>query len=277
MTTVLEIETPSAMGPTEQMLETILRDMAKKTGIPLDELVKDYAKSDFSGLRAIAEARAESRLSGRQYQLLQDAFDLFNTRLFAGELPQVLIVLHRHSKYQGYFWANRFTLRGVNDAKDAIVHEIALNPECFLAAIPTEETLSTLVHEQAHLWQQEFGKKLPRKAYHNKEWAAKMEEIGLMPSNTGEKGGKRTGQRMSHYIIPGGPFAVACARFLEQVKEAVLVNAVPKITAAKSDPKKLKACFECLTCKQKAWAKPTAKLICGDCNRPMLSKSANVE
>jgi hypothetical protein len=50
--------------------------------------------------------------------------------------------------------------------------------------------LSTLVHEQAHLWQHHFGKP-GRGRYHNREWAAKMVEIGLIPSATGEPGGKQ--------------------------------------------------------------------------------------
>jgi hypothetical protein len=29
-----------------------------------------------------------------------------------------------------------------------------------------------------------------------------MESIGLVPSNTGLPGGKRTGQQMTHYIMP---------------------------------------------------------------------------
>jgi len=33
-----------------------------------------------------------------------------------------------------------------------------------------------------------------------------MEHIGLMPSDTGRPGGKRTGQKMGHYIIDGGLF-----------------------------------------------------------------------
>jgi hypothetical protein len=59
-----------------------------------------------------------------------------------------------------------------------------------------------------HLEQHHFGK-ASRNGYHNKQWAAWMERIGLMPSNTGEPGGKRTGQRMSHYILPDGAFARA--------------------------------------------------------------------
>lgn len=222
-------------------------------------------------------AAPDTQLSGRQYTLLQRAFDHFNVRLFAGELPQVLITLHRHKKAAGYFWADQFTLSRPEDKpegpfEDRIVHEIALNPECFLASIPSKRTLSTLGHEMAHLWQEEFGRKKPRKAYHNKEWAGKMEEIGLMPSSTGEKGGKRTGQRCSHYIIEGGPFDIACDRFIEEVGNAILVTSAPRLTLkAATEKKKLKTKFECPKCKQKAWAKPTAKLTCGECEEPMLS------
>src|SRR2546430_12513985 len=64
----------------------------------------------------------------------------------------------------------------------------------------------------AHLWQHHFGTP-PRGGgyYHNREWAAKMKEIGLYPSSTGAAGGKETGQNMSHYVIAGGAFATACA------------------------------------------------------------------
>lgn len=40
-----------------------------------------------------------------------------------------------------------------------------------------------------------------------------MESIGLMPSDTGEPGGKRTGQRMSDYPIEGGAFYLQCIVF----------------------------------------------------------------
>lgn len=43
--------------------------------------------------------------------------------------------------------------------------------------------LETLLHEQVHLWQQNFGKKpvKPGKAYHNAEFVAKCESLGLHP------------------------------------------------------------------------------------------------
>ena len=35
--------------------------------------------------------------------------------------------------------------------------------------------------------------------YHNKEWAAMMQAVGLVPSDTAAEGGKMTGQGVSHY------------------------------------------------------------------------------
>ena len=36
-----------------------------------------------------------------------------------------------------------------------------------------------------------------------------METLGLIPSDTGRPGGKRTGQIMGHYVSDGGPFEQA--------------------------------------------------------------------
>lgn len=70
-----------------------------------------------------------------------------------------------------------------------MVDEIAMNPVYF--SIRTiKATLSTLVHEMVHQWQFHFGK-AGRRGYHNKEWAALMERVGLMPSDTGQAGERR--------------------------------------------------------------------------------------
>jgi hypothetical protein len=52
----------------------------------------------------------------------------------------------------------------------------------------------------------------PRRSYHDRQWAAKMKEIGLQPVTIGEPGGKETGQSVTCYILPGGPDAKACAK-----------------------------------------------------------------
>lgn len=142
----------------------------------------------------------------QMYTFVQDAFDFFNDRLFAGKLPPCLLTLQREKNAMGYFSSNRW-----QGGSKQVIHEIALNPSFFITHNPLE-LMQTLVHEMVHLWQHEFGKPSHR-AYHNKEWADKMESIGLMPSDTGEPGGKRTGQRMSDYPIEGGAFYLQCVVF----------------------------------------------------------------
>jgi predicted SprT family Zn-dependent metalloprotease len=67
----------------------------------------------------------------------------------------------------------------------------------------TEQSLSTPVHEMAHLEQHHFGKP-GRTSYHNKERAGMMKAVGLIPSDTGAPAGREVGQKVSHYIEAGG-------------------------------------------------------------------------
>lgn len=133
------------------------------------------------------------------YTELQQAFDFYNEALFAGQLPQCLLTFQRQKKTFGYYSKNRFGRRD-----GAKTDEIALNPEYF-AVVPMIEVLQTMVHEMTHLWQEHFGKP-SRSCYHNSQWANKMESVGLMPSDTGLPGGKRVGQSIADYTIPGGRF-----------------------------------------------------------------------
>lgn len=152
----------------------------------------------------------ENTLPTREaYSELQHAYDFFNEELFQGQLPSCLITLQREKSTFGYFSANRF-----GSIQGGYTDEIALNPTYF-AAVPLLETMQTLVHEMCHLWQHHLGKP-GRVRYHNDEWANKMESIGLMPSSTGQPGGRRTGDRMADYAIEGGPFLEAVKRLITQ-------------------------------------------------------------
>jgi hypothetical protein len=191
-----------------------------------------------------------------EYQAFQQAYDFFNRELFSGSLPQVLVTLQRHAKTYGYFSPERFNGRIDKTA----VHELALNPDGFHGR--TDGLIhSTLVHEMCHVWQQTHGTP-PRRGYHDRQWAAKMREIGLKPSSTGEAGGKETGQSMSHFIIPDGRYAKAYAK-LAATGFALHWQSVPASARAKK-PSKVK--FTCPECGQNAWAKSTAQLLCGECS-----------
>ncbi|HEY8097007.1 MAG TPA: SprT-like domain-containing protein [Methylobacter sp.] len=148
-----------------------------------------------------------SKPTAETYAELQQAYDMFNARLFDSELPECLITLQREKKAYGYFSAERFGNRA-GEKTD----EIALNP-CYFAVVPLLEIMQTIVHEMAHLWQYHHGNP-GRTRYHNTEWANKMEKIGLMPSSTGQPGGKRTGDAMADYPIGGGLFLSACRELL---------------------------------------------------------------
>jgi predicted SprT family Zn-dependent metalloprotease len=204
------------------------------------------------------------------FDLLQLAYDYFNYLLFEDQLPACMILLHRHKRAKGYYWPKQFVVKG-DDTKR--LDEIALNPNCFDR--PQREILSTLVHEMVHLWQQHFGD-VPRKAYHDRQWAGKMEAVGLMPTHTGEVNGKKTGQRMTHYIIEGGRFDLAEQSFTAQKAEIGYAAGVSILIQGNDLSKEIrpqtpsKVKFVCPDCSQKAWAKPTAHLVCGDCGIEMV-------
>ena len=97
-----------------------------------------------------------------------------------------------------------------------------------------------------------------------------MEELGLMPSSTGCHGGKRTGRKVSHYIIDGGPFEIACN---ELTKDGFTIQYLTngKNGAGKAKTARLRVTYKCPCCDESAVAKPEVKLICGECNEPMVA------
>jgi hypothetical protein len=191
-----------------------------------------------------------------EYGGLQEAFDHFNAVLFAGQLPDVFITYQRHAHSRGHFSADRFSGRVGAFGK----HELALNPDHFLGRTD-EQITSTLTHEMVHVWQHVRGKPGTR-GYHNKEWAAKMKAIGLQPSNTEAVGGKETGQQMSHYIIPDGPFAKAFAA-LAATGWGLNLQSAHRSAAKGGTNSKTK--FTCSSCGANAWGKPDLEILCMRC------------
>lgn len=130
----------------------------------------------------------------------------FRRDLFDGELPDVKVTLQRKRGMHGFFWPEKFQNRRGRGNRD----ELALNSDLFRGR-SDKEILSTLVHEMVHVWQYRNGTP-GRRGYHNREWARKMKEVGLQPSTTGKRGGMETGEAVTHYIIPDGPFDRACRK-----------------------------------------------------------------
>lgn len=200
------------------------------------------------------------------YGELQLAYDFFNAALFGGTLPPCLITLQRRARTMGYFSPERFT-----QANGATTDEIAMNPEFFLRD-QIEDTLSTLVHEMVHLWQEHHGKP-GRRRYHNKQWAAKMREIGLQPSDTGAPGGKQTGEQMTHYVLEDGRFREVCRQLISTQFRLSWSDRQQRMRQSGEDEGEgerppnasNRVKFTCPGCGANAWGKPHLGLVCKAC------------
>jgi predicted SprT family Zn-dependent metalloprotease len=172
--------------------------------------------------------------------------------------------MQRHKGALGFFSGERFA--NTSDPKE-ITDEIAFNPVHFATRKPVE-VLSTLVHEMVHLWQHHFGER-PRKGYHNKQWAEKMLAVGLIPSETGEMGGKQTGQHVTHLIEEDGRYARAVEELLREHPAILYHDRIEEDDAVRKKKTASKTKYTCPGCGLNAWAKPDAPLVCGACQEPM--------
>lgn len=212
---------------------------------------------------AVVGAPKVATPTAAQFAAFQALYDYFNAALFGGMLRPVLLNFSRHANSYGFFAPDRW-----DDGAASVTHEISLNPS-HLKDRDARAVVSTLVHEMAHCWQQEYGQP-SRRGYHNEQWAAKMDSIGLVPSSTAAPGGDRTGYRVSHYIEEGGPFA----RAFESMPEGLLLPWLcwePTGAGKKAKPRPSKVKYTCPTCAANAWGKPALALVCGECREDMMA------
>lgn len=212
------------------------------------------------------KTRADAAPTSSQFTAFQQMFDYFNRTLFGGALPPVILNFSRKANTYGFFAPERW------EQGEKVAHEISLNP-AYLKTRDQRAVVSTLVHEMAHHWQQELGAP-SRRGYHNEEWATKMEEIGLMPSSTAAPGGSRVGYKVSHYIVEGGRFALAYAKMPREYLLPWLCWEGAAGAKAKTPRQTSKVKFTCEKCGCNAWGKPNLKLVCGDCDEPMIAVGA---
>jgi predicted SprT family Zn-dependent metalloprotease len=230
----------------------------------------------------------------RDYITLSDCYDELNRSLFKNRLPGCVLTFEDKGQRFGHYRFKGYVARDGKEKRD----EICLNPRHFLTNTGDLELMQTLTHEMCHQWQYHHGKN-SRAGYHNKEWGGQMESIGLIPSDTGEPGGKKTGQTMADYPAKDGIFLKVATKILEGKEliryyknevflrklmegdtspeeesawqEAAEAYAEEEGTAsgATSKPKppsKLK--YSCPKCKANVWGKPDLEILCGKCSKP---------
>jgi ribosomal protein S27E len=234
---------------------------------------------------AVGPETAETDPTNKNYGIWQLAYEYFNKGLFNNQLPGCLITFQRQRNTYGFHAGSRFQTCDGNSKVD----EIALNPSHFATFGPCE-ALSTLVHEMAHQRRWLLGNAC-HPGYHDKVWARMMIEVGLVPTDTGEPGGKATGRRVTHFIRPDGPFDRLCAELLgsgfvipyvetdlaQQLDPTVnpddphaqesielLKQKTEKLRKKKADSKTRYTCPGCDEPKH-VWGKPGLHIICGEC------------
>lgn len=154
---------------------------------------------------------------------LQYAFDELNRRLGLHIKP-TMIRIARERPVFAWFMPNAVTRF---DGMD-VIHEIAVN-DTYFAARTLFDTLASLGAVMVEAFWYDRGKAV-KDGYRHVWWAHKMETIGLMPSASGERGGARTGRKVSQYIIEGGRFQRACEQLLEN---GFLISWFSRYAAAK--------------------------------------------
>jgi hypothetical protein len=222
-------------------------------------------------LKRPANPPPRAKLAESHYAQLARAYQWFNEKLFDGVLPPIegtpdakdsdvvlIFTAARKAKSQGYFSPNRWDQRG-GDGK--VVHEVNLNPDHFYGK-HDDWICSVLVHEMTHAWQYVHSENEPNRNYHNREWAAKMEGLGLMPSNTNAPGGKRIGVSVGHYILKGGPFAKAFTQLADTGFKFELESKAYNVKERKPSSKNE---FFCRHGHQKTWGKAKLDLLCAVC------------
>jgi SprT-like family len=204
----------------------------------------------------------------KTYNAQDFLFNYFNKRLFRGELRPCLITLQRRHTAYGFFAGARFRSHDGTDIAD----EIGLDPRYWGAGRSDADNLSTLVHEMVHLWQHHHGKP-SRGGYHNREFARKMRDIGLIASDTGAPGGKSVGPRMSHFIAEGGPFETTCTELLNSGFVIPYAEIVTRNDEDRRGSKRRrgraasKTSYVCPNCPDvRAWGKPGLRLACLNCS-----------
>lgn len=186
------------------------------------------------------------------YHDLHHIVQYMNYRLFGDQLPDCLLALR-----SGLPSMVCLSQQKVQDCNVHSSDTLLFNPADFSPS-PSVEWLAALAKALVHLWQRYFGTP-SRYGYHNREWATKMKTIGLHPSQTGEHGGRETGDKMRYWIIEGG--------LLEQVANELIADKVTlrwqQTNLTPTSPRSGKRItYQCPACGLKAWAKHDAALIC---------------
>ena len=125
-------------------------------------------------------------VTNTQFNTFDKLLAYYNEALFAGTLPDCMVIPSRHSTNTRLVKPEQW--KDTLAENRPLIHEISIN-SARLGHVDAD-VHAELVYGMVLVWQQEYGNP-SRRGYTNQERAKKMEAIGLMPTSTGEPGGKK--------------------------------------------------------------------------------------
>jgi len=189
-----------------------------------------------------------------QHSRLQFAADLFNQELFGGRLKPVYLTVQHKPGSWGVFMPDRY-----RSAAGDVVSAIALDSVTAVER-PLIELLSTLVHEQCHQAVYEAGQHRGAGG-HGPQWRQWMDGVGLPPVQIGP-----TWRQATHRIDPAGPFTRVFRERAADLQALPWQEESNRSAKGKSGSPTDRVRFQCPSCLQNAWGKPSAQLACGVCS-----------
>jgi len=194
----------------------------------------------------------------QQYSILQEIYDYFNFSFFDNKLPEIVFTIdYRKKQTLGYFHFKKLK------QGDKYISIISLNPDDFDR--DNINIISTIVHEMCHAWRAYVPEKKPSSnGYHDRLWSTKMQSIGLIPSSTGEEGGKKTGSKMTHYIEKNGLFEQKTNEFISAHDNIFLFSGIAQLKQ-KTAENRNKIKYKC-SCGEKLYSQPGLEATCKKCN-----------
>lgn len=204
-----------------------------------------------------------------QLQLIS-LFRILNNRFFNDILEEPIINIVSMEQHNAtgsvtpYFFKNKATNKSI--------HLLKLNINQFNRS--DEEMILSLLHEMMHLWQIDYGTISDSSSYHNKEYAARLEEVGLKAVNI--VNGSRTGYNITTQIKRNGEYDnFIKSRYYNKYIKNNYFNITKDTTREikKNNVNKKKTSYSCPTCSNKSWGKPGMEQVCGKCNIKMIEEA----
>ena len=178
---------------------------------------------------------------------LEELFDLFNEKLYKGELEKPIISIQADPKNSCYGWCTTQKVWETTDGES--YYEINMCAEHLTR--PLEEIVATLLHEMAHLYNLMHEiKDCNASQYHNKKFKACAEEHGLLVEKTRYGWSQTTLNDEVKEIVKDLDYKFELAR-------------KPKQKGSKSKSKY--KYYECPCCGVKFYSVHTINAVCEDC------------